>query len=157
MTNKKLFELLKLVDGVDFSYWSMVNHLVDCINENKSIVIEKEWKNYKKDFPDSCPLDLSKISTWSTYDKCVDVNFTNVNEKLYCKVKIYEGDTFDGYRKDLRFTATLILPDKFIKQIANTIEACFEYYLSKSYEKHLEAKKKQWIYEKRNEILGGLS
>ena len=153
MTNKKLFELLKLVGGVNCGYWSMVNPLVDFIKEDGSIVVEKEWNNYKKDFPDTYPLDLSKIDTWSTHNKGVYIMFENINDKLYCNVKIYECDNFEGYRKDLRFTATLILPNKFLKQIARTIESYFESYLLEAYETHLESQKKLFVYNLRNEIL----
>jgi hypothetical protein len=154
MTNKKLFELLKLVDGVNYNSWRIVNPLVDCIKEDESVVIKKEWHDsFKKNNPDWYPLDLSKIGTWSTYDSCVGINFTNVNNKLYCKVKIYDGDNMDGFRKGLRFTVELILPDKFLKQISGTIESYFDSYLHEAYERHLENQKKLFIYSLRNEIL----
>lgn len=153
MTNKKLFELLKLVGGVNYSYWRMVNALVDCIKEDESVVVEKEWKNFKKDFPDTYKLDLSKLNTWSTSDMGVTLNFENINDRLYCKARIYECDNFDGHRKELRFTATLILPNKFLKQIDGTIESYFESYLLEAYEAHLENQKKLFVYNLRNEIL----
>jgi len=154
MTNKKLFELLKLVGGVNCGYWRGVNPLVELIKEDESIVVKKEWHDsFKKDNPDYYPLNLSKIETWSTYDECVDINYTNVNDKLYCKVRIYEGDNMHGYRKGLRFTAELILPNKFLKQIARTIESYFESYLLEAYEAHLENQKKLFVYNLRNEIL----
>ena len=56
MINKKLFELLKLVGGVNYNSWRIVHLIVDCIKENESVFV-------KKDFPDSYPLDLSKINT----------------------------------------------------------------------------------------------
>ena len=58
-----------------------------------------------------------------------------------------------GYRKGLRFTAELILPNKFLKQIARTIESYFESYLLEAYETHLESQKKLFVYNLRNEIL----
>ena len=72
---------------------------------------------------------------------------------IYCKVKIFECDNFEGYRKDLRFTAELILPNKFIKELSTTIECYFDSYLEASYENHLENQKKLFIYNLRNEIL----
>jgi hypothetical protein len=153
MINKKLFELLKLVGGVNYNSWRIVNQIVDCIKEDKSIVVKKEWANYKKDSRNSYPLDLSKIETWSTYEECVNISFTNVNDKLYCEVKIYDGNNFHGYRTDLRFATELILPSKFIKQISGTIESYFDSYLEASYETHLENQKKLFIYNLRNEIL----
>lgn len=154
MTNEKLFELLKLVGGVNYNHCRGVRPLVDLIKEDKSIVIKKEWHDsFKKDNPDYYPLDLSKIETWSTYDDCVDINFTNLNDKLYCRVRIYDGDNFNGYRKNLRFTAELILPNKYLKQIAPTVESYFESYLSDAYETHLENTKKLFIFNLRNEIL----
>lgn len=130
MTNKKLFELLKLVGGVNYNSWRIVNPLVDCIKEDESVVSEKEWRNYKKDFPDSYPLNLSEINTWSTNSNGVYLHFENIDDKLHCKVKIYECDNFEGYRKDLRFTATLILPNKFIKELSTTIECYFDSFLN---------------------------
>ena len=83
------------------------------------------WKKKCGDNPVYYPLDLSKIGTWSTFERCVTLTFFNQQatgkfafaDNLVCDVKIYDGDNFNGERKDLRFTATLSLPDSFIHEI----------------------------------------
>lgn len=70
-----------------------------------------------------------------------------------CEVEIYNGKAFGGDRKDLRFTATLILPSTFIVNLENLINYKFNKYLENSYDDHLESQKKLWIYNLKAEIL----
>ena len=158
MQTEKLFELLTLVNGVSGSKWETVRQLVDLIAKDSVTIKSKEWNDkWKQNKPEYYPLDLSKIETWSTYDKCVDLQFsndtTNPNNQLVCKAKIYDGDNFDGFRTRLRFEALLWLPSSFIHEIEPQIEWAFETFLEDAYENHLETQKKLWINNMKNDIL----
>jgi len=163
MKTEKLFELLTLVNGVKSKQWAIVMQLVDEITKDGAITKDKQWNDsWKQNNPLFYPLDLDKIKTWSTYDiTCIDLQFSNdtskdngqPNNQLICKVKIYEGNSFDGKRQQLRFEALLHLPTAFIHAIEHQIEWAFGTYLEEAYENHLEAQKKLWISNMRSEII----
>ena len=50
-------------------------------------------------------VDLKDDKLWSTFDKCTVVNFFIKNNKYHFIVKIFNGDSFNGKIKDLRWTA----------------------------------------------------
>ena len=164
MKAEKLFEILTLVDGIRHKKWSTVRQLVDLIAAGSVTIKEKKWNDsFRQKNPDYYPLNLGEIKTWSTYDDtCIDLRFTNdttedngcPNNQLVCTVKIYEGDSFSGFRKGLRFEATLWLPTSFIHNIEQSIKWALESYLEDAYEKHLENQKKLWIDNALAEIVG---
>lgn len=156
MRQEKLFELLGIVNGVTISKWNMVMQLVDLIAKGESTVQEKKWRDpLKEGYPRLYPLNLDDIKTWSTHDNtCIDLYFTvNSTNEFKCKVKIYDGDTFDGCRKGLRFEALLALPSSFIHKIEGKIEWAFEEFLEDEYERHLKAQKILWIDNLKETIL----
>jgi len=77
MTNKKLLEILTLVNSVKSSRWNDVRKVVETMASIE--VKEKKWnEKYKQDNPEWYPLDLSKIETWSTYDcECINLVFAD--------------------------------------------------------------------------------
>lgn len=163
MDDKKLFELLTLVDGVRSSKWETVMSLVDAIKAGGVTIKEKEWADsFKQNNPQYSPLDLANRETWSTYDNtCIDIVFTHQKKskngmkvsQLVCKVKIYEGQNMYGERTCLRFEALLWLPSSYIQSIENRIMWAFDDFLEDEHKKHLEAQKKLWINKMKNGIL----
>jgi len=155
MTNKKLLEILTLVNSFTSSRWNDVRKIVELMSSIE--VKEKKWnEKYKQDNPEWYPLDLSKIETWSTYDgECIALVFSNENNKLVCNVSIYDGDNMNGYRRNLRFTATLIMPNSFIKEIKQKILYALDRLAEESYEDDLETQKKLWMSNFKSQILGG--
>lgn len=163
MEIKKLFKALTLVDGVKSTKWVMVKLLVDEIAAGNVTIKKKMWcDKYKQENPKAYPLDLGNLITWSTYDNtCIELYFINnpqdetehqINQ-LVCNAKIYDGDGFYGKRKALRFEATLWLSDTFIHTIEQLIEYELQQYLERAYQNHLEAERKLWIQNTKNEIL----
>lgn len=153
MNIEKLFEILEIVNGVHSNKWSDVIKIVPLM---PSIKIEaKKWSDtYKQENPKWYPLDLSKIETWSTYGgECVDLMFSNKSNKLYCNVKIYNGDPFGGFRKGLRFSATLIMPTNFIKEIEDKLVYALNRLASNSYDEYLENQREIWIADFKNKII----
>lgn len=164
MKTEELFKVLTLVDGVKSTKWSMVMLLVDEIAAGNVTIKEKKWGDttYKQQTEDNSPLHLDKLITWSTFDStCIDLYFTNniqdetehqINQ-LVCRAKIYDGESFGGHRKFMKFEALLWLPTAFIHTIESLIEWELQQYLEKGYENHLEAQKKAWINNTKKEIL----
>ena len=154
MNNKKLLEILTLVNAVKSSRWNDVRKIVELMPSIE--VKEKKWnEKYKQDNPEWYPLDLSKIETWSTYDgECINLVFSNDNNKVICKVSIYDGDNMNGYRRNLRFTATLIMPNNFIKELEQKILYSLDRLAENSYEAYLETQKKLWMSNFKSQILG---
>ena len=154
MENKKLFEILTLVDDVFNSKWSTVRKIVDMMPNIE--VVEKKWfDRHKQDYPEHYPLDLTNIKTWSTYDDCVNLVFSIENYKLKCVATIFDRSGFGSdLRIQKRFTATLILPDDFIKEIESSILYVLDNLAEDSYEKYLENQKKIWMDNYKSQILG---
>jgi len=153
MENNKLFELLTLIGGVNSNKWRDVMKIVELMPFIE--VTEKKWVDkHKQRYPENYPLDLSKIKTWSTYDgECIDLVFSNEDNKLICEARIYDGERLNGYRRDLRFTATLIMPDDFIKELEYRILRAFDKFAEYSYEDFLENQKKLWVENFKSQIL----
>lgn len=150
----KLFELLTLLDGVTSTQWDKmvaIHHLI----ENDTVVIkESKWADkYKQDNPSLYPLNLKNFKNWSTMEKCINLHFTNDNGKLLCKVKIYNGNSFNGYREDLRFDALLELPESFLLTLEEPIDWALDGYAENAYEEYLETKRKNWIKKKKDSLL----
>jgi hypothetical protein len=161
MKTEKLFELLTLVNGVWNSQWGMVLKLVEAIKVESVDIKHKQYADkIRRDNPEWYPLDLSEVDTWSTFNTCIELRFINditpwnghPNNQLACEVKIYDGDSYYGYRKNLRFEALLHLPTAFIHDIERDIEYQFNKYLSNCYIDYLEAQKQLWIHNTRIEI-----
>jgi hypothetical protein len=152
---KKYCDLLVLLGSIKSTRWHYVQQIVPLIKEGQIIDIHKSWADdFRQKYPETYPLDLSKISTWSTFDEtCVDLRFFMEKNNLKCDVKIYDGNSFDGYRTNLRFTAKLLLPIYFIEKLSEIIDGYFDDYLENQHEKYLEEQKKRWINNLKIQIL----
>lgn len=141
---QKLLEILTLVEGVKSNKWNDVREIVELMPFIE--VKEKKWhEKYKQDNFEWYPLDLLKIETWSTYEgECINLVYSNENDKVVCSVSIYDGDNMNGYRRNLRFTAILIMPNNFIKKIEQKILYALDRLAEDSYEDYLETQKKLW-------------
>jgi hypothetical protein len=156
MNNEKLLKLLKLVDGVYHSDWNTVRKIVELIEKKEVIVIDSEWRDpFKVKWKETYPLELNKLSTWSTYDDCITLLFNTVygTDKLTCSVKVWNGDNMFGGRTDLRFIANLEIPISFLENIEDKIQLTFDTYLIQQYKQHLCEQEKQWIKNLREMIL----
>jgi len=151
--NNFLIKLLEKVKKVYSCKWSDVRKIVEFMPSIE--VLEKQWSDkFKQDRPEYYPLDLTKIDTWSTYDKdCIDLLFSIENGKLICDVKIYDGHSFGGYRGNLRFTAKLKLPDEFIENIEYQIFSKLNSLAEDAYESFLKTQKLIWMDEFKKKFL----
>jgi hypothetical protein len=120
-----------------------------------NVVLEKEWcDSFKENHPEMYPLDLDKMKTWSTFQECVDLKFSIINDKfLKCEADIYNGDNFDGHPMDKRFIATLKVPMSFIDNITESIDREFNVHLSGLYKQHLHTKRNEWMKRCAEDIL----
>jgi hypothetical protein len=160
MTTKKLLGLFPLLGSVTIHRWSTVMQIADSISKGETTIGSKAWAdnwhhNHKNKSPEYYHLDLSDTHTWSTHDNydCITLEFSVENKKLVCAVEIYDGNIVDGRREQLRFTAELIMPDNFAKNIEQSILYSFDRFLEDEYERHLENQKREWIAALRNEII----
>lgn len=156
MKLKELKQMLTIIGTYHSTRWSTVMAIVKFINDNKCTIKEKKWDwDYKNDNPNIYPLDLSNIKTWSTYDgTCISLDFTPNGSRILCDVRIYDGDSFDGHRKKLNFTATLSLPNSFLKVLEDGLKYSFDDHVDDLYENHLMLKKEQWMDNCKLELLG---
>lgn len=152
MTDKKLREILTLIDGVTAYRWTSLVEIVKCINKSK--VVKKKWADsFKQDRPEHYPLDLTDINTWSTYDGCFSLKYCIEGKKLVCYAVIYNGESYRGNRTTQRFTAKIILPLRFIRKIREYIMDSFDEYLDREHKSYLKQKEDKWISDLRTKIL----
>lgn len=144
-----LIKKLKLVESVSVQRWSMVQQLVNAINSGDAVVLEKKWFDaYKQNNLEHYPLDLSKISTWSTLDYGINLKFW-YNESLFCKATISDVNNYPTFISSSRFEALFKLNESFINEIEGTIEHRFDLVLEREYEDELERQKKEWINKRK--------
>lgn len=87
---------------------------------------------------------------------CIDLKFRVIDNNVSCTAKIYEGESFGGHRKDLRFEAKFILPNRFLNHIEVNINYALSNYLEFAYENYLEQKKKNWISKMKSDIIADI-
>lgn len=140
---KLLKKKLSIIKQVHCHRWDNVRDIVAIFPS--IIVKEKECVDWMYEHK----FDLSNIKTWSTYDNysCISLTFYLESNKLHCDAIIWNGDSLYGNRKSRRFTATLVLPMNFIKNISGDIDWKFNEHLSSLYEIHLENVREKWIEE----------
>lgn len=154
-TQKLLINLLGVVGNVTIHNYNKVHALCHFIGHHKVkkkiIILEKKWGDkFKNDNEKYYPLDIYNIENWITYDSCLRMEVSKHNNtELKVIVNVYNGRITDGYSTDLKWTATLIIPYKFVKIISNEIMYKVEYLSENAYELHLENKKNTY---KRNFI-----
>ncbi len=157
MTQKKLFEILNLLGNVSSTDYKIMQKLFEYIKAGTCKIIKKQWgERFKNEHIDMYPLDLTNFDRWCTYDnnRCVSLEFATTKDgMLLCIAKIYDGGNFDGYRKELRFMAELILPSDFIQHIQIYIEWALDSHVEDAYDKHLEDQKRLWMHKMKAGIL----
>lgn len=156
MKVQKLADILNRIKGVEINTWNIVPTIIELVNE-PTFIHEGQWADEAmNEDKDIFPLNIKDISTWSTYDNCIDARFYMENDKfLWLYAKVYEGHTFTGGRTFLRFTLRGALPYSALKKIEPHILAELNCYLEREYQNELERRKKEWIGNLRNQILKG--
>jgi hypothetical protein len=149
----KLQKKLKVLNSVYCCSFEIIRPIVDMMDS--IIVVESKWhEKFKQDHPEIYPLDLSKMKTWSTYQECVSLEFHYINSRFIgCEAVIWNGDMLNGYKKDIRFTATLKIPSRFISKIKENIEYALDDYCESRYEEYLRKLKREWVSEFKTSIL----
>ena len=148
-------EILKSVTCDPRRNWDILRRLVSKFDDIE--VLEKEWcDDFKNKHPDMYPLNLSKIEIWSTYDGCVDIKVSHIDyTHMKIDVVIWDGDMVYGEPIQKRFTASLKVPVSFKNsRVEQTIDYRFECYLQQLHEKHLEDQQKEWMRNRKKELLG---
>lgn len=152
---KKLFDLLFLVNGVKDNMGRLTSSIIACFNsDNKPEIISKAWGwDYKNENPKYYPLDLSSSNLWSTYEGCYSITFSNEKGKLKCSSTIFDGSSFDGRRKEIKFKAEFILPSDFIFLLQEKIMYSLDSYIERKHDEYLLEQKAIWIDTLKKEIL----
>ncbi len=100
------------------------------------------WRNSHKDIH---PIDLSDLSTWSTYSDLIRVTFKySCSKYMECFVKMY---TYTNQNYDIpmkKWTAKLQVPTEFLRNIDKEVNDHFEEYVQEAYYKFLSHKEKLW-------------
>ena len=151
----KLFQKLEIIKSVTLCDWSSVMLIVHQIKEGLATISNKKWEDPDKErFPNFYPLNLEDISTWSTFSEtCIILKFQIDRANLICDVQIYDGDNFNGERKELRFSAKIKFNQSFVYALADCIDYDFKEHLSYLHQEYLKDKKQYWMDLKEDELI----
>ena len=157
----KLAKKLLIVGEVISTSWSDVMLLQTEIKKGNIEIEDVTISDYYKIFYNE--LDLSDISTWSTYNglgksvsnACINLFFSydTENNKIKILAQIYSGDMLNGHRTKLKFTASLIANVSILYNIKYLIDTAFEYELDQMYDDYLEDKRQEWKNNREKELL----
>lgn len=125
--------------------WSILAALKS--NSAKIISTDFHWSIYKP--------DILEKKLWITYDSCVNYTFRFDDTKIYCIVKIFDGDLL-GNPTYVRFTLVAELPLEFALNFKREIEEKFHIVLCYEYEEFLDNQKTAWILARTTQIEGTL-
>lgn len=156
MNAKELKEVLLLVNNIYVQKWQILVDVVNEIKNNNAEILNSAWSDkFKQNNPEYYPLKLNNIDTWSTFERCVNFNFSIESNKLRSDIIIWDGNSFDGFPTTERFRVVLYLPDSFILKLSNQIEWKFNLLVSESYDKYLEKKRLDWMAKEKKKLLKG--
>lgn len=149
MTNKQANKILGLLGKLKTNDYHLMHLVVDFLSKKDNILLVQkvDWNDtFKNKNRDIYPLDLSSKDVWITYDRCIDFTFKpSDNRQILLEVTNYDGEMLNGFRKNIRWTATIILPINFLKNITDKIQSKLEDLAEEAYELHLETKKRKYI------------
>lgn len=144
---KKLF----LIGKVKVTKYAIGWDIFNVVEQNPNAVIKSE---VYRPFYDFKKFDILKKDEWITYDKCRDMIFEIVDDKLFVDITTftYNKILYENQRV-AKWSARIELPMDFIVKISSHIESKFEDFCEKSYEDYLEFMKISWINKFKNDIL----
>ena len=138
--------------------WSDVRDLV-AKGIPKSKLIKFEWhgiNSYKNnDKYNYYPIKLDDLSLWSTYDNsdCISLKYYIKDKKLLCDAIISNGSFMDGSFKERKFSCTIQLPNKFIKELESSIMNKLNREADNAYDLFLENQRTRYKTEFINDYL----
>lgn len=144
---KKLF----LIGKIKATKYAIGWDIFDVVEKTPNAVIKCE--SYRP-FYDFRKFDILKKDEWITYDKCRDMIFEIVDDKLFVDITTFTFNSLVYENQRLaKWSARIELPMDFIVKISSHIESKFEDFCEKSYEDYLEFMKISWINKFKNDIL----
>lgn len=156
MKQLELTKVLKHIKAVEVGSWNRVLAIVKMIQSGARVLEKEHADDFKRSHPESYPLDLSEIDTWSTYDGCVSImlQFNKAN-KLIANIHLYNGDIMNGSKTSLRFTAKIELPNYFLncKSVKEQLTRALNIHAELAYKEYLKDVQEKWENEFKKRIL----
>ena len=90
---------------------------------------------------------------WRTFDGCIDLKLSIKDNKIYADIDLYNGDSYRGFRKSLKWSAKFEISQYHLKYFIKNINWKFDDYLEDLYEKEQELKKQQRKLQFEKELL----
>ena len=148
MEIEKLKSLLSKFESSYSSDWEHIRNFAEGISNKKIQVLE-----FNKTLFAGYNSDLGDINTWSTYNRCYNIDFKVENNQFIAKVIIYNGDNFYGHKTTKRFDVTLLLEDSYIVNIEKDILYELGKEAENQYEKFLREQKQSFINDFKEKML----
>ena len=150
----QLEKKVKIVKNIYLYGRDSSNILRDLFIAGNIELVEAYWNDrFKSEHLDMCPLNLKEKDLWSIYEICSDMHIKFVNGKIYAEVRIYEGDSWNGNKKNLRWEGKFLFNSKSLTSFTKNINWKFESHLEDLYDKELEAIKQSRMKEISKDIL----
>lgn len=121
---------------------------------NDKIGIIQNFKNYESPY-NTEPLDIKNHETyWRTYSDCEELKISyNDGNSFICHIKIHNGRISDGLPYNLRWTADIIMPLKYLVVFYYIIDYRLTAHATNIYEKEQEKIRSIKIQELKNTII----
>ena len=144
-------EKLRTIKSLRDSRWSILEKVVAAIGEGAPALAD--WGSEDSHLDEYRRLD--KMDTWSTYQGCLDMQFslTPGQTSVVCMADVWNGHNLDGERTTHRFRAEITLELDFLQHLEPNIEYAFQAALEGMHAAHLQKQKLEWMHTRRVEIL----
>lgn len=151
------YQKLSILGGIhlysNFPYYRTVR---DLFLNQKIRLISAEYLNYKKNYDwVNIVEDIKLTDTWCSYEGCGDVKIhVEGKDDLRIEVTVYDGESFNGHRKNKRFRA-LFMADQLdvIKVFGESIDSRFRNHAEDVYSDRMELEKQKAIDAIEHELL----
>ena len=159
-----LLKKLKYIDGVHV--WQarvdLASKIHQLIVKGEAIVLEKQWHDrFKSENLKHYPLNIEKDhgpktkdwrdqdtnELWITYDDCRQIYVGVDGNNIICDLTIFNGDNWDGGRKDKKWSAKLKIKAKHLLLFKSHIDDRFKGRMLDLYEKEEDLKRENRVKE----------
>ena len=157
----KMFVICKTVNNG--RCWSDGDKVKSLITPNVEMINFKMHDPYRKmcnedwDYWDYINKSHKNNNIWSTYNNCRTFEYKPIEKgnkkQIICYIKVYNGDDHDGYRTDLRWEGSVILPSSFITNLETEIVYGFNSHLNYEFLKYEKKRKMDWIENFKQQLL----
>ena len=155
-----LYKKLKHLVNIGYIYlgWQQSNKIAEMYEEGKLKIQEGKWGHNEWTKSNKTPFKLGNLSDvgrdWLTHDGCRSAKLYFDGKHILIKVTMYNGDNYDGRRKEMRWEATFTgMKATNLSMFKSEINSAFKRSIEDIFLSEEEFKKEIRMHEIENDIL----